>query len=322
MQRLQFTLIPKTAFATPLAGDTLFGQCCWAIRHLWGAEKLTTLLAAYTDNKPFMVISDAMPQGFLSRPTLPTELLGFDTSDTKERKAQKGKKWFPESVLTKPLNEWAEDALTETEMLATLKLTGQYVKTEAQDHNSLNRKTGTTGTGEGFAPFQRQTFWYHPEIKLTLIIELDTDRLSSADLLEALSWIGLHGYGKEASCGLGKFEIALADSPTPKTLDQANAWLTLAPCAPQGLSWHTQRCYYQILTRFGRHGDLAVHQSGGVFKNPVLMAATGAVLTSKEESNAQGFTGNGITGVSKTITTTVHQGYAPVYPVRLEVTND
>lgn len=323
MQRLQFTLTPKTAFATPLAGDTLFGQCCWAIRHLLGADELTALLEGYTDNKPFMVISDAMPTGFLPRPTLPTERLGFDTSDTKQRKEQKGKKWFPESVLIKSLNEWAEAALTETEMLATLNLTGQYLKTEAQDHNSLNRKTGTTGGEEGvFSPFQRQTFWYHPNIELTLIIELDTDRLSSADLLEALSWIGLHGYGKEASCGLGKFEIALTDSPAPKTINQANAWLTLAPCTPQGLSWHTQRCYYQILTRFGRHGDLAVHQSGGVFKNPVLMATTGAILTPKEADISQGFTGNGITGVSKTITSTVHQGYAPVYPVRLEVNND
>ena len=322
MQRLIFTLIPKTAFATPLAGDTLFGQCCWAIRHLLGIEQLTALLAGYTENKPFMIISDAMPTGFLPRPTLPTERLGFDTRDTKQRKEQKGKKWFPESVLTKPLNKWAEVALSETEMLATLNLTGQYLKTEAQDHNSLNRKTGTTGTGEGFAPFQRQTFWYHPNITLTLIIELDTDRLSSADLLKALSWIGLHGYGKEASCGLGKFEIALTNSSAPKTIDQSNAWLTLAPCVPQGLSWHSERCYYQILTRFGRHGDLAVHQSGGVFKNPVLMAATGAVLTPKETDISQDFTGNGITGVSKTITTTVHQGYAPVYPVRLEVNND
>jgi CRISPR-associated protein Csm4 len=335
MQRLQFTLTPKTAFATPLAGDTLFGQCCWAIRHLLSPEKLTTLLAAYTDNKPFMVISDAMPQGFLPRPTLPTELLGFDTSDTKQRKAQKGKKWFPESVLTKPLNEWATLAKTEQEMVDTFlsddekrdnksknKKPRYLINDEPQDHNSLNRLTGTTGTGEGFAPFQRQTFWYHPDIKLTLIIELDTDRLSSAALLETLSWIGLHGYGKEASCGLGKFEIALADSPAPKTIDQANAWLTLAPCTPQGLKWDSKHCYYQILTRFGRHGDLAVHQSGGVFKNPVLMAATGAILTPKEESSTQGFTGKGITGVSKTIQTTVHQGYAPVYPVRLEVNND
>ncbi|SJM89914.1 CRISPR type III-a/mtube-associated ramp protein csm4 [Crenothrix polyspora] len=341
MQRLIFTLTPKTAFATPLAGDTLFGQCCWAIRHLLGTEKLTALLAGYTENKPFMVISDAMPQGFLPRPTLPTEPLGFETSDTKQRKEQKGKeqkgkKWFPESVLTKPLNEWATLAKTEQEMVDTFlsddvkrdnksknKKPRYLINDKPQDHNSLNRKTGTTGGDEGvFSPFQRQTFWYHPDIKLTLIIELDTDRLSSDDLLEALNWIGLHGYGKEASCGLGKFEIALTDSPAPKTVDQPNAWLTLAPCTPQGLSWHSQRCYYQILTRFGRHGDIAVHQSGGVFKNPVLMTATGAILTPKEGNSLQGFTGSGITGVSKTITATVHQGYAPVYPVRLEVHHD
>ena len=321
MERLMFTLAPKTAFATPLAGDTLFGQCCWAIRHCFGAEKLTALLTGYTENKPFMVIADAMPQGFLPRPTLPGDLLGFE-KDTKLRKLQKAKKWLPESVLAKPLHEWAQAALTESEMLKTLNLTGHYCLTEAQDHNSLNRQTGTTGTGEGFAPFQRQTFWYHPEIRLTLMIELDTVRLSVAELQEALHWIGLHGYGKEASCGLGKFEIELANTVRPELVEgsaKANAWLTLAPCAPQNLSWHAQRCYYQVLTRFGRHGDIAVHQNGGVFKNPVLMAATGAVLTPKAGNHAQGFTGQGITGVSKTINATVHQGYAPVYPVCLEL---
>ncbi len=79
---------------------------------------------------------------------------------------QKAKKWLPESVLKKPLHEWAQAALTETEMLKTMNLTGHYCLTEAQDHNSLNRKTGTTGGDPGFAPFQRQTFWYHPGIKL------------------------------------------------------------------------------------------------------------------------------------------------------------
>ncbi|MDP2903134.1 MAG: CRISPR-associated protein Csm7 [Methylovulum sp.] len=336
MERLIFTLTPKTAFATPLAGDTLFGQACWAIRHCFSEAKLTALLAGYTENKPFMVLSDAMPQGFLSRPTLPSELLGFE-QDAKQRKIQKAKKWFPESVLATPLNQWAKAALTEGEMLDTLKLPEpsnanykvlkRLYLTKAQDHNSLNRKTGTTGGDEGvFAPFQRQTYWYHPDIQLSLIVELDTERFSVAELTETLHWIGFNGYGKEASCGLGKFAIELAVRPEPvegSTVEgtaQPNAWLTLAPCAPQNLSWHALRCYYQTLTRFGRHGDSAVHQRGGAFKNPVLMAATGAVLSPKGENPSQGFTGQGITGVSKTIEATVHQGYAPVYPVRLEVT--
>lgn len=317
MERLVFTLTPKTAFGTPLAGDTLFGQCCWAIRHLFGEVKLTELLANYTENKPFMVIADVMPQGFLLRPTLPSELLGFDNSDTGQRKAQKAEKWFPEIVLSMPLNKWSTFARTEQEMLIAMGLTGDFLKTDPQDHNSLNRLTGTTGGDLGFAPFQRQTFWYHPKIKLSLVVELDSSRLSAEDLLETLNWIGLHGYGKEASCGLGKFEIELTPKSTPITIATPNAWLTLAPCAPQTLSWHSARCYYQVLTRFGRHGDIAVHQRGGAFKNPVLMAGTGAVLTPKEANLAQSFTGQGITGVSKTIMPTVHQGYAPVYPVEM-----
>lgn len=340
MQRLSYTLQPQTAFATLLSGDTLFGQCCWAIRHLFGEVKLKELLQGYTDNQPFMVVSDALPQGFLAKPTLPNDLLGFSIDDAKQRKQQKAKKWFPHSLLGKPLKQWAAGAQTEAEMMQSSGLTDQrYVLTEAQDHNSLNRKTGTTGGDEGsFAPYQRQTFWYHPEIKLSLMIELDEQRLTTAELLAVLQWVGLQGYGKEASCGLGKFEIAVDDSALllrhgsaqvlsrvealPETIDNPNAWLTLAPCAPQGLNWHRERCYYQVLTRFGRHGDVAVHQQGGAFKNPLLMAASFAVLTPEQTDMTQGFTGQGITGISKTIPASVHQGYAPVYPLRLEVDYD
>ena len=326
MKRLVFTLKPETAFATALHGDTLFGQCCWAIRHLFGEDKLTKLLKGYTDKQPFMVVADPLPQGFIARPTLPAELLGFDTSDTKKRKAQKGRKWLPVSVLTQPLKQWADSAKTETDMMKQFvskennKKARYLITDEPQDHNSLNRLTGTTGKGEGFAPFQRQTFYYHPDIKLSLIVELDENRFSIEQLLQVLTWIGLTGYGKEASCGLGKFTVQLDNAVCPELIEghsKANAYLTLAACAPQGLNWKAEYCYYSIFTRFGRHGDMAVH-SGSPFKNPVLLAAPYAVLTPDTEFNRH-FTGNGLTGVSKTIEQTVQQGYAPVLPIHLEI---
>ena len=339
MKRLTFTLTPKTAFATPLHGDTLFGQCCWAILHLHGETKLTELLAGYTDNKPFMVVSDALPQGFIARPSLPAELLGFNSDDAKNRKEQKKAKWFPESVLAMPLKQWADEAKTDTEMLETFLSADEkreynrknqkpryLISDEPQDHNSLNRLTGTTGGEAGsFAPFQRQTFWYHPNVKLTLLVELDESCFSEQALLEVLKWVGLTGYGKEASCGLGKFQIELAELSALQTVANPNAWLTLAACAPQGLSWKPEHCYYQTFTRFGRHGDKAVHQ-GSPFKNPILMAAPFAVLKPNEMTE-QSFTGQGLGGkgldglgvISKTITETVHQGYAPVLPVLLGV---
>lgn len=329
MKRSIFTLTPKTAFATDLQGDTLFGQCCWAIRRLYGEDRLTELLEGYCDNRPFMVLSNPLPRGFIARPTVSSEILGFDDNNPEQRKIQKGQKWLPLTVLQQPLTQWAAQAKTEKQMMAAIlgvdeqHCKAQYRLEYAQDHNSLNRQTGTTGEGSGFAPFQRQTYWYHPEIKLTLVVELDDSRLQLEELLEVLQWVGFDGYGKEASCGLGKFEIALADavhSEVVEAPDQANAWLTLAACAPQGLQWQPERCFYQIFTRFGRHGDVAVHQ-GSPFKNPALMAAPFAVLT-PAVMNDQGFTGQGLSGISKTIENTVQQGYAPVLPVQLELSDD
>ena len=36
MQTLRFIIQPRAAFGTPLVGDTLFCQLCWALRHRFG----------------------------------------------------------------------------------------------------------------------------------------------------------------------------------------------------------------------------------------------------------------------------------------------
>ena len=79
---LKLTLQPQSPFITPLASDTLFGQLCWAIRHRFGEAKLTQLLDGYTESQPFVVLSTALPRGYLPRPTVPLHLLGSDLTDT------------------------------------------------------------------------------------------------------------------------------------------------------------------------------------------------------------------------------------------------
>jgi CRISPR-associated protein Csm4 len=99
----------------------------------------------------------------------------------------------------------------------------------------------------------------------------------------------------------------------------ADAWLTLAPSAPQGGGFDANRSFYQTFTRFGRHGDLGVHLPGGPFKAPVLLAQTGAVLVPPTFAPRL-FVGRGLGGdgsLSKAIDGTVHQGYAPVVGIRL-----
>ena len=65
------TIALHTPFGTPLAGDTLFGQLCWALREAAGGEALGKALEGYTLGKPWLVVSDGFPAGCLPRPTLP-----------------------------------------------------------------------------------------------------------------------------------------------------------------------------------------------------------------------------------------------------------
>jgi CRISPR-associated protein Csm4 len=146
---------------------------------------------------------------------------------------------------------------------------------------------------------------------------LDPIKISREECQQCLEDIGQFGYGKDASIGMGKFEIIeFVDQPLPAQ-SVSNACLTLAPSAPQALGFNADNSFYQLFTRFGRHGDIAVHQAGKPFKNPILLAQTAAVFSTQPP--ASGFIGQGIGGngeLSKTIRETVHQGYAPVIAIQ------
>ena len=63
MTALRFTIRPKVPFGSPLLGETLFGQLCWAILRLYGKERLEALLDGYCAGRPFAVVADAFPKG-------------------------------------------------------------------------------------------------------------------------------------------------------------------------------------------------------------------------------------------------------------------
>lgn len=302
------TISPKTAFATPLMGDTLFGQLCWAIRHGWGEARLTELLNGHTTGQPFLVVSDAFPADYLPMPTLPTRYWQTE-ADPSQRKLMKRRVWLAEADTAQPLARWQEHAKTADAV-------GVATQSQAQPRNSLNRLTLATGKGAGFAPYCVRQHWYPPTARLDIHLRLDETRLSQADLSQALTAVGLSGFGKDANVGLGKFTLETLQAHTPKHPPDANAWLTLAPSAPQGLALDAQRSYYRPFTRYGRHGAEAV-LLGNPFKAPLLLAATGAVFSPGEGgSNFEViFIGQGLGDeekLSKVMPQTVHQGYAPV----------
>ncbi|MBM4200551.1 MAG: CRISPR-associated protein Csm7 [Gammaproteobacteria bacterium] len=314
MTPLKATLAPRTAFATPLMGDTLFGQLCWAIRHGWGETRLTELLLdGFTAGRPFLVVSDAFPAGYLPMPALPSRYWR-EEADPSRRKALKRRVWLAEKELAQPLGDWQRLAKTSEEG-------GAAAESRAQPRNSLNRLTLATGKGAGFAPYTVRQHWYPPGARLDIHLRLDEARLSQADLGQALDAVGVTGFGKDANVGLGKFTLEGLQTHIPPHQPDANAWLTLALCAPQGLGLDAQRSYYRPFTRYGRHGAEAV-LLGNPFKAPLLLAAAGAVFSPGSSGSEMDvpFIGQGLGGegqLSKVLRRTVHQGYAPVVGIHL-----
>lgn len=302
-----------SAFGTPLAGDTLFGQLCWAAREQLGERGLRQLLDGYTTGKPWLVASDGFPAGFLPRPALPQPVGSVSSSD--ERKVDKAKRWIPIRAVGKPFAEMLVDATPDDGAFASKK------PVEAvQPHNTLNRLTGTTGTGE-FAPYTQRQIFFAPEQAMEIYLVLDEARMQVPTLQSLLQAIGMQGYGRDASIGLGKFSVDALEPhrfATSPSSTKADALWTLAPCAPQGLGFDAERSYWRVVTRFGRHGGRHA-LAANPFKNPVLLAATGALFAAAESAGTM-FIGQGLGGgslLSKVEPATVHQGYAPVVAINM-----
>jgi len=306
MQSYCATLTPLSAFATPLKGDTLFGHLCWAIHNRFGEARLIELLQGYTQNAPFAAIADAFPEGFWPLPTLPSGY--YRLPEGADRKTVKKRDWLPEAAFAKPVSDWLQCAVN----------LGEISAKRPQPHTTINRQTNTAGK-DGFAPYSIEQEWFIPGLRWSLYLRLDSRRLPPEDCRQCLEDIGNFGFGRDAGIGLGKFAVEAFQARELPAQNSANACLTLAPCAPQGLGYDRQRSFYQPFTRFGRHGDIAVHQQGKAFKNPLLLAQTAAVFG--VEPPAKGYIGQGIGGngqLSLTLPATVHQGYAPVLPVLLD----
>lgn len=293
MQTYKITIQPTSAFGTSLHGDTLFGQFCWGIVHLLGENNLTKLLNGYTNSRPFIVFSDAFPVGYLPLPTLPSHL--FNKVNEDDRKLIKKVKWIkvedcqlPVSELQKKAWEHRNDPI----------LINQY-KEQEQNHNTIDRLVGSTTAGGQFAPY------------------LDEERLSLLDTKTVLENIGKFGFGRDASIGLGQFNITSIKKFDYPMSHSPNCYMTLSNAAPQNSLWDKEHCYYQITTRFGRHGDLYA-LDGNPFKKPIILTKAGSIFKPKVMQELL-FIGQGLNRVSFISSEIVHQGYAPVIPLRLDI---
>jgi CRISPR-associated protein Csm4 len=307
MTPLRITLALRSPLGTPLAGDTLFGQLCHAAREAAGDTELTRLLDGYTSGQPWLVVGNGLPAGHLPRPTMPPPV----KIAPEARKTAKSKHWIPLAAAALPLPELLAAAVDDVIAYGTAPIHARA------HHNTLNRLTGTTGKGE-FAPYTAPQIHHAAGQHIDIWCVVDDTRCTTQHLVALLAAIGATGFGRDASIGLGKFDVLGCQTAVPPAPTFPSAYWTLGPCAPQGQGFDGERSFWRVLTRFGRHGG-ALALSANPFKNPVLLAATGAVLVPSGEFTPRLFVGQGLSGVSHAEPATVHQGYAPVLPLQLEL---
>lgn len=284
MKLYKTTITPSSNFATPLKGDTLFGQLCWAIRYTFGEPKLEALLAHY-EQEPFLVVSDGFAPNHMPKPSLPSFLLGEDANRKKENRKNV---WLTLEDLQS--GKFA-DAKTDKE--------AHYKNsTVATVKNSLNYKTFTTDDSGAFAPYSED----ENALSAQDVYFLLSDDFSLSDLEKSLATVAQMGYGKNASTGKGFFTFGqFTEVPHAKS---ATTFMTLSPSVLEAEP--LKDAYYEPFTRFGKHGAALANKNP--FKKPILMANRGAVLI-YDAPQQKSYAGSAIKGHSAN-EKTLHQGYA------------
>ncbi|HOK07818.1 MAG TPA: hypothetical protein PK836_10310 [Syntrophales bacterium] len=338
MRLYKILMEPQSAFATPLKADTLFGVFCWQAAQ--DRDILTGGLEKWVEvyhQRPFVVFSSAWPclqdgEGdiyALKRPDLPLSYFFAEKGESrrerlKKRKDNQRRRWMlvgGDLRLDPASAELINDGELAGRLLGSRGEGKAYAGVSAVSHedermhNSINRMTMTTG--EGFAPFSTPVTHYLPGCRLVIFVLVDEGATDIGRVCRALERVGVGGFGADASTGCGRFKLwSWEEIPLP-SCKGGNAAYCLGPVVPEGGS--CRMAFFQPFTRFGRHGDwLAV--SPDPFKNPVVMADEGAVLVPADPAAlGRPYLGRAVSGLSKALPETIHQGYAVHIPFRLEL---
>lgn len=286
------TIKPISSFITPLKGDTFFGEICWAIRYAFGNERLEELLKNYIE-KPFLIVSDGFASGFLPKPTMPSSFLNESLENKKENRK---KVWLKPEELKK--GEF--DKAVTNEEAKFLNVRKSTIKT------SLNYLTFTTDDSGNFAPYSVvQTTLNNRDIYFLI----DENIFTLDELDKSLKMVSKMGYGKKASTGNGFFEYS--NLVKVEIESSSSAFMALSPVVLEEGKY--KDFFYEPFTRFGKHGGFFANTNP--FKNPILLADTGAVVMFEQKIDMQ-YIGQVIKGHSKE-ENTVHQGYGILIPLEV-----
>ncbi len=317
MKRLKIQLYFQSAISTFLQSDTLFGEFCWHYRFLYGEEKLKNILG----EKPAVVFSNGLPEGYLPMPIYPfgrnlndvrlesgwCEAQEFYTSMKEFKKVTYVKKEVLENCILKyPLKVVMENLfkdfckLKEEEEEEREKKEFNCIKEEKKDKNleiflkfdnvfkskgitrvSIDRRSGKAL--EGFL-FQERS--YYTEYPIAVYLLYDPERLDRKEVEETFEFMGVSGFGAKKSVGKGKFSCKIKEWDLKEIITGKGklAFVSLSTGYPK--AEEIKDLYAEFFTKFPKHGR--EFGEAAIFKNPVVVAKQGSVFIPKEKKEFYG----------------------------------
>lgn len=326
MQKLRISIEPRSAFISPLQSDSLFGQFCWAWRETRSEASLASLLQGMPERPP-LVFSSAMPQGFLPWPLLPppsvpqmqaivknciprrdkdpADLQNTLTQQLLPYLAKKLKKlqWIRwgklQTCLEQPLDSTSllENYLLDSLMIDDLDVDipqALRVITQPVYKNALSRITDTTTAGGQSLYHFDETFYGtddegNPPL-LDIYALIDPQHLSVADVQTTLELIGTTGFGKDKSTGKGRFALRSIETdpePLQPQCETPNGFLSLSHGVIDPAQPNVQLHSGRSMTKFGKHGGTLATQ-GRHIKNPLMLYRPGSLFAATEQRDHYG----------------------------------
>lgn len=281
MKIIKLDITPLSSFISFAKGDMIFGHFANTL-FLQGDERLKD----YLNQKPKIIFSDFLPDGYLPKPSLPLE--SFGVADTAKKDFRK-KSWIT-------IENLQNGKLHECEEL-------KFYETTTMIRNSINRHTFSTDDSGIFAPHGVEEFVFKkPPV---LYVMFDTS-FHEKEIVTILNIIGKSGFGKKSSIGKGQFSVNQnSNFQGFKQLD-TKYYLTLSPTILN--NQNIKNCYYDTFNRFGKYAN-----SNAPFKKPILMANSGGVI---ELNNKQEYIGKGVN--NGTNSPSFVQGYSILIPFKFD----
>ncbi len=260
MTLYRITVSLVSPLGTPLVGPTLFGLICHLISEKDGDAALADWLG---DPERIWRISDGFPAGCLPRPLVkPRPLQSKQLDAIKERKKHV---WILRDTWMKHRPSWSDSEIPD-EAFRSDPACGRR-----QAHNVVDRHGH--GTLDSGGLFFVEDDWRFAGAGKQVDIYVQSDDHPNR-IRELIGAVGERGYGRDASTGRGRFEVAepYADAELA-ALPGAGRRMSLSRGVLTYATMH--EALWRIEPHLGRVGPELTLEGVSPFKRPVLLTRPG-----------------------------------------------